>query len=112
MSLPESAVTDINHAYIAIKLWLLLAQAKASAGDGGTVYSLTVWNELWPPFERLVNMLESEIQSGTPSVRITNCSLGCRAGADEAIEDDRYPDLVNGGRSVSVRTNIEGTGCA
>ncbi|KAK0459777.1 uncharacterized protein EV420DRAFT_1620288 [Desarmillaria tabescens] len=61
---PESAITDINHAYVAIKLWLMLAQKRAVKEDGGSISAFMVWNELWPPFESLVNVFEAEVQVG------------------------------------------------
>jgi hypothetical protein len=80
----EPATTDINHAYIAIKLWILLARRKSLseengavdnpvAGPGtphniGNVAEITVWNELWPVFEGLMEYFEGEAQTGTVSV--------------------------------------------
>ncbi|KAG7452502.1 uncharacterized protein BT62DRAFT_879722 [Guyanagaster necrorhizus] len=61
---PESAITDINHAYVAIKLWLILAQKRAVKEEEGCVSAFTVWNELWFPFESLVNVFEAEVQVG------------------------------------------------
>ncbi|PBK96908.1 hypothetical protein ARMGADRAFT_1010439 [Armillaria gallica] len=61
---PESAITDINHAYVAIKLWLMLAQKRATKEDEGSISPFMVWNELWPPFESLVNVFEAEVQVG------------------------------------------------
>ncbi|EGO21469.1 hypothetical protein SERLADRAFT_372111 [Serpula lacrymans var. lacrymans S7.9] len=70
---PESAVADIDHAYLSIKLWLLLAQTMSLSNDKVDPGALsvaqddradlaikTVWNELWPPFESIV---ESCIQT-------------------------------------------------
>ncbi|KAJ7774577.1 hypothetical protein DFH07DRAFT_865871 [Mycena maculata] len=68
----ESATTDINHAYIAIKLWLLLAQRKSLVGNGGNATALMVWNELWPPFEAMIGVLETEFQLG---MSMTTASL-------------------------------------
>jgi len=65
---PESATTDINHGYIAIKLWLMLAQKKSSRDDMGNITALTVWNELWPPFENLMNVFEVESRAGLSMV--------------------------------------------
>ena len=61
---PDSAIADINHAYISIKLWLLLAQRYTTRGEENSVPALSVWNELWPPFECLVNMFEAEVRAG------------------------------------------------
>lgn len=60
---PESSTVDINHAYIAIKLWILLAQKVTAHGNGGDARVFGVWNELWPPFEGLVNAFEAEASS-------------------------------------------------
>ncbi|KAK0483676.1 hypothetical protein IW261DRAFT_1464504 [Armillaria novae-zelandiae] len=61
---PDSAITDINHAYVAIKLWLMLAQKRAAKEEEGSISAFMVWNELWPPFESLVNVFEAEVQVG------------------------------------------------
>ena len=55
---------DINYAYIAIKLWLLLAQKKSELDASGNVIFASTWNELWPPFEHLVNTLENQFEAG------------------------------------------------
>ncbi|KAJ6596919.1 hypothetical protein DFH09DRAFT_972654 [Mycena vulgaris] len=68
----ESATTDINHAYIAIKLWLLLAQRKSATDNGGNATALMVWNELWPPFEAMIGVLEADFQMG---MSMTTASL-------------------------------------
>lgn len=70
LSLPESAITDINHTYIAIKLWLMLAHKKSARDNSGNVTAISVWNELWPPFESLVNLLETEVQAGNSMVSL------------------------------------------
>ncbi|CAK5277405.1 unnamed protein product [Mycena citricolor] len=57
----DEATTDINHAYIALKLWLLLIH-KTSAESNAS--ALMVWNELWPPFERLIGVLEGNLGMG------------------------------------------------
>jgi len=66
----ETAVTDINHAYIGIKLWLLLAQKQANSRPNETAKIISVWAELWPPFERLVELFISEVQEGLSVVRV------------------------------------------
>ncbi|KAF8212195.1 hypothetical protein K438DRAFT_1231208 [Mycena galopus ATCC 62051] len=68
----ESATSDINHAYIAIKLWLLLAQRKSQTDNGGNATALMVWNELWPPFEAMIGILETDFQLG---MSMTTASL-------------------------------------
>ncbi|EEB96446.1 hypothetical protein MPER_04422, partial [Moniliophthora perniciosa FA553] len=62
----EAAITDINHAYIAIKLWLMLAQRKSKEVGTGNDVALKAWDILWPPFETLVNIIEAEAQAGLP----------------------------------------------
>jgi hypothetical protein len=66
----DSATTDINHAYIAIKLWLLLAQRKSVTDNGGNATALMVWNELWPPFEAMIGILEADVQLGLSMVGV------------------------------------------
>ncbi|KAJ7774854.1 hypothetical protein B0H16DRAFT_1508657 [Mycena metata] len=66
------STTDINHAYIAIKLWLLLAQRKSLTDNEGNATALMVWNELWPPFEAMIGILESDFQLG---MSMTTASL-------------------------------------
>ncbi|KAJ7172446.1 hypothetical protein C8R46DRAFT_1161868 [Mycena filopes] len=67
------STTDINHAYVAIKLWLLLAQRKE------TLTALMVWNELWPPFEAMIGILETDFQLG---MSMTTASLTWSTVAD------------------------------
>ncbi|EGN95947.1 hypothetical protein SERLA73DRAFT_93794 [Serpula lacrymans var. lacrymans S7.3] len=81
---PESAVADIDHAYLSIKLWLLLAQTMSLSNDKVDPGALsvaqddradlaikTVWNELWPPFESIV---ESCIQTENSPLATIVCS--------------------------------------
>lgn len=79
---PEAAQTDINHAYSAVKLWLLLALKKfrlkgvsvnkekdpVVLEDNEDAATRLVWNELWPPFALLVNFFEAEPQTSERSV--------------------------------------------
>jgi hypothetical protein len=80
----ESAAADINHAYAAIKLWLLLAQKNGhqvnyglphaeltGRGPNINLATLWIWNELWPHFESLVNILEVDAQAGNVSVSLS-----------------------------------------
>ncbi|KAF7304918.1 hypothetical protein MKEN_01206100 [Mycena kentingensis (nom. inval.)] len=60
----DTATADINHAYIAIKLWLLLAQRKAASEDATPATAFMVWNELWPPLEGMVGALEYDLHLG------------------------------------------------
>ncbi|KAF8077923.1 hypothetical protein FPV67DRAFT_1403007 [Lyophyllum atratum] len=56
---PESSMIDINHGYIAIKLWMLLAyKVSGSSSIVRDSQTFSVWNELWPPFEGLISQFE------------------------------------------------------
>ncbi|KAG7092480.1 hypothetical protein E1B28_008832 [Marasmius oreades] len=65
-TITESAIPDINHAYIAIKLWLMLAQKKSTRIGAGDDFALKVWEHLWPPFEALLSAFAPEVQAGLP----------------------------------------------
>ncbi|GAW10310.1 hypothetical protein LENED_012563 [Lentinula edodes] len=65
--IPESAITDINHAYIAIKVWLIVAQIKAARDGAGSTDALIVWNELYSVFESLIHFFEAEFRAGLSS---------------------------------------------
>ncbi|KAG2078289.1 hypothetical protein BDR04DRAFT_1131999 [Suillus decipiens] len=54
----ESAMADVEHAFIALKLWLLLAQMPLTNLTAESPSSKAIWNELWPPFEALVHLFE------------------------------------------------------
>lgn len=82
-TLPETAQADINHAYSAIKLWLMLALKKfrlqgVSPGkdkdptvleDNEDAATRMIWNELWPPFALLVNFFDPTAR--TPDVTVS-----------------------------------------
>lgn len=56
--LNESAAPNVNHGFASVKLWMLVAR-KACMHDASGVSDpdrgeRMVWNELWPPFERLL----------------------------------------------------------
>lgn len=79
-NVPDPPASDINHAYISIKQWLLLAQGTGPtsrlpyAGVEDThARTLLVWNELWPPFERLSR---AEDAAGRTLVRPHHCMGG------------------------------------
>lgn len=59
-TLPESAVADVEHAFIAIKLWLLLAQTLLVNATQASLDAKVIWNELWPPLEVLVNRFKTD----------------------------------------------------
>jgi len=56
----ESAVADVEHAFIAIKLWLLLAQTSLINPTQAPLDVKLIWNELWPPLEVLVNLFNTD----------------------------------------------------
>lgn len=56
----ESVVADVEHAFIALKLWLLLAQMPLANPTRESPSVKTIWNELWPPFEALVNLFKAD----------------------------------------------------
>lgn len=64
----EMTMADINHAYITIKLWMMLAQKVSVNSQASDLASFAVWNELWPPFEGLVDALETEGRAGLSAV--------------------------------------------
>ncbi|KDQ60796.1 hypothetical protein JAAARDRAFT_173016 [Jaapia argillacea MUCL 33604] len=72
-NLSESAAPDINHAYAAIKLWMLLVRKRHQntmklAGEAKGQEDATtrmVWNDLWPPFETIVAAFEGDAQGGS-----------------------------------------------
>ncbi|KAG0707722.1 hypothetical protein DFH29DRAFT_594927 [Suillus ampliporus] len=56
----ESAVADVEHAFIALKLWLLLAQMPLVNSTRESPSVKVIWNELWPPFEALVDLFKAD----------------------------------------------------
>ncbi|KAJ6630829.1 hypothetical protein B0H10DRAFT_1938967 [Mycena sp. CBHHK59/15] len=48
---------------------------KSLTDDAGNVTALTVWNELWPPFEAMINILEADVQMGLSMYSKTTASL-------------------------------------
>ncbi|KZT09437.1 uncharacterized protein LAESUDRAFT_741739 [Laetiporus sulphureus 93-53] len=72
---------EVSSAYAAIKLWLLLARkiAQQNSHDGisgglkrvskdGELQSIKmVWNDLWPPFERMMGVFEVDAHAGDTS---------------------------------------------
>lgn len=61
---PEPIASVVNHAYIAIKLWVLIAGQLLATTDSQDSVASEVWNELWPPFEGLINSFEIETRAG------------------------------------------------
>lgn len=82
VQLHESTAADINRAYIAIKLWLLVIHnfdvvAAEGMGEesreieferGSDSFARMIWNELWPPFERIVTLFEVGASNGNVPV--------------------------------------------
>lgn len=74
------ADVDISRAYVAVKLWLLLARQSALSDEGDfnttgkyidreTTTALTIWNELWPPLEAVASTLEQDAIAANMTVR-------------------------------------------
>lgn len=81
--------TDVSGAYASIKLWLLLvshaaAQRRRSTepfgetrqeglptGTEELLTSKMIWNELWPPYERVMTVLEAETHAGIVTVSVS-----------------------------------------
>lgn len=66
---------DMNRAYASIRLWLVLCRKAATKDDQSdgtpdkeTHSSRVVWNELWPPFETVVQSLPMDTQTGSQAV--------------------------------------------
>jgi hypothetical protein len=74
---PETAQADINYAYNAIKLWILLAlknfrlkglspareREPVVLEDNEDAATRMVWNELWPSFALLVDSFDPEART-------------------------------------------------
>ncbi|KAF5315600.1 hypothetical protein D9611_004713 [Ephemerocybe angulata] len=63
----ESAASDINLAYIAAKVWLMVAQRVSSLTGTADGPMLRIWNDVWPVFESLIDGLEMEARAGLSS---------------------------------------------
>ena len=78
----DRAHADISYAYASIKLWLLLARKTAAeqpvvgaSGDLQDFEGFTakmVWNELWPPFESVIEAFEMDARAGSNSVSVNH----------------------------------------
>lgn len=64
----DLASADFNQGYVGIRLWLMLAKRSEDARRIEEPVYDSVWNELWPPFEGIVNVLEAEAQNGVSPV--------------------------------------------
>jgi hypothetical protein len=69
-NLAPDIATDLNHAYIAIKVWLMLAHQTSISARAGDACMIRVWNDLWPMFENVLNALEADARAGLSSVCI------------------------------------------
>ena len=69
---PTDKASTINHSYISIKLWLLLGKKLSDAAleplHASNVLAFRFWNELWPPFERLLHVYDVDTISAEVSV--------------------------------------------
>lgn len=73
----ESAAPNVNHAFASVKLWMLIARKscmETSVHDTTGNDTLDsdgaerrVWNELWPPFERLIQSFISDPDGEMPA---------------------------------------------
>ncbi|KAF9482782.1 hypothetical protein BDN70DRAFT_800871 [Pholiota conissans] len=64
LSSAAMATTDINQAHIALRLWLMLGHSISTIIHNGETVVTGIWNQLWPPFEGLLNVLETEARVG------------------------------------------------
>lgn len=74
----DRAHADISYAYASMKLWLLLARKTAVeqpvVGASGSLQDIEgfavkmIWNELWPPFESVLEAFEMDARAGNHSV--------------------------------------------
>jgi len=70
---------EVNQAYIAMKLWIMLVHRVNERGRGD-VSMLAVWNELWGPYDSFLCVLEGEARAGLHRVSAANTLS--RIGAD------------------------------
>lgn len=68
--MPDTMTTDINHAYISLKLWIMVTK------NGDFHAALTIWSELWPPFENLANALDTDKLAGSNMVSVSSHASG------------------------------------
>ncbi|VDB82999.1 unnamed protein product [Peniophora sp. CBMAI 1063] len=68
---PTDKASTINHGYISIKLWLLLGKKLSDAAleplHASNVLAFRFWNDLWPPFLRVLTMLMTGAHGGASS---------------------------------------------
>jgi len=83
----DAGHVEVSRAYMSMKLWLLACRKATQQDDvvrlqtGGyekeSATSLMIWNELWPPYERVIAALESDTQAGNLSAltaTISSCA--------------------------------------
>ncbi|KAJ7063344.1 hypothetical protein C8F01DRAFT_1132647 [Mycena amicta] len=102
----EFATADLNHAYIAIKLWLLLAQRRA-ASDSATAFM--VWNELWPPFEAMTATLEGDLHLGM-SMTVASLTWGTIADLFLFLRGLRCPLALETPSQVAILNRLRSHG--
>ena len=54
---------EVNQAYVAMKLWIMLVHRVNERGRGD-VSIIAVWNELWGPYDSFLCVLEGESRAG------------------------------------------------
>jgi hypothetical protein len=64
MASASTATNDLNQAHIALRLWLMLANSMPGLIQSNEAVINAVWNELWPPYEGFLNVLEGEARVG------------------------------------------------
>lgn len=108
----EPSTADVNHTFIGMKLWIMLAQKAAVANNAGDLNPFSVWNELWPPFEGLIDVFELEVRAGQSLVssrqdtRVwTKIDKSCWAGP-------RYFDNIFDRRPFHLLTHTAHSNCA
>jgi hypothetical protein len=82
LSKASSSPSEVKHAYIAIRAWLLLIERmisddKCEDEEEYSNMALRVWSELWPPLEALATQV-TKFNDGTPmdrSVSEAFCAL-------------------------------------
>jgi len=100
----EMSTADINHAYITIKLWMMLAQKVSVDSQASNLASLAVWNELWPPFESLLSALENEARAG-PSL-VSGYAVTGHCHLKKNVPDPCITDHIVSSRPSRISTRL------
>jgi hypothetical protein len=72
------ATHDVNQSHIAMKLWLMLSNARSMVVPGGEALVFGTWNELCSAYEAFLDVMDTEAQVGLHLVRFIDisCVLG------------------------------------